>query len=199
LHSVTIPKPSNRCSTELTFEVIFTPIDGTNVLGFRRSAIRDRTRSVARPRLWLMISGLCALGCGPNRADCTAPHADFLIELELRDKPLPSDTVVHVTYGGSGMEDYSLAEQNTTHEVVFCHPRTPDGCAALDAGPPGAAGAPGADDSGVAALCCELWTGGFAKVEVSASGLATMTYNLAPLEHECTVSKTIVLDSPDGG
>ncbi len=49
------------------------------------------------------------------------------------------------------------------------------------------------------ALCCELWTGGFAKLEVRATGLTTTSYDLAPRDHVCTVTETIVLDSPDGG
>jgi hypothetical protein len=166
---------------------------------FRRSAIRDRTKSVARLWLWLLISGLCTMGCGPDHQECTGPHADFKVTLKLRDRPLPADTVVHVTYGGSGMEDYSPQEQGATHEVVFCHPGNADCTVELDAGSVASAGASGSDDSGVPALCCELWTGGFAKLEVRATGLTTMMYELAPREHECTVTQTIVLDSPDGG
>ncbi len=152
---------------------------------------------MARRWLWLLISGLCTMGCGPDRRECTGPHADFIVQLELRDRPLSADTVVHVTYGGSGMEDYSLQEQGATHEVVFCRPASRDGgVAELDAG---AAGASGNDDGSVDALHCELWTGGFAKLEVRSAGLATMTYELAPREHLCTLTQTIVLDSPDGG
>jgi len=155
---------------------------------------------VARPWLWLLISGLCTMGCGPDRPECTSPHADFVVTLELRDRPLSADTVVHVTYGGSGMEDYSLQEEGATHEVVFCRPASRDGgLSELDAASTAAAGAPGSDDSGVDALNCQLWTGGFAKLEVRATGLTTMTYELAPREHVCTLSQTIVLDSPDGG
>ena len=156
-----------------------------------------------RPWLWLLISGLLTAGCGPDRRECTGKLPSFVVELKLRDRPLSPDTLVHVTYGGSGKEDYRLAEQGVTHEVVFCHPgvaaqgtSSPQCKYDLDAGL-GAAGAPG-DDS-VQSVCCELWTGGFAKLEVSATGLSTMSYDLSPREHECTVAKGIVLDSPDGG
>ncbi len=97
------------------------------------------------------------------------------------------------------MEDYSLADQSGTHEVVFCHPGNLDCTTEVGAGlQSSAAGAPG-DEGGVPALCCQLWTGGFATIEVSATGLADTIYPLAPREHVCTVTQTIVLDSPDGG
>ncbi len=54
------------------------------------------------------------------------------MELRLRDRPLPADTVVHVIYGGSGTEDYSLADPGAKHEVVFCHPGGLD-CTVTDA------------------------------------------------------------------
>ena len=154
---------------------------------------------MARPWLWLLISGLCTLSCGPDRPECTGPHADFVVLLRLRDRPLAADTVVHVTYGGSGMEDYVLAAQDATHEVVFCHAASLDGGVELDATAMAAAGAPGNDASEVEALSCQLWTGGFAKLEVRSASFTPMTYDLSPREHQCTVSQTIVLDSPDGG
>ena len=139
------------------------------------------------------------MGCGPDRAECTGAHADFCVVLKLRDRQLPPDTVVHGTYGGSGMEDYSPEEQGTTHEVVFCRPRALDGGVESDAGATGAAGASAEDEGGVDELSCELWTGGFATLQVHATGLTTMTYNLTPREHLCTVTRTLVLDSPDAG
>ena len=166
---------------------------------FLRPRIRDRTCAVARPWLWLLISGLCTLGCGPDRQECTGPHADFVVMLRLRDRPLPSDTVVHVTYGGSGMEDYILAQPHAAHEVVFCDVAGLDGGVELDASSQGAAGAPDSDGGGVEALRCQLWTGGFAKLEARSADFAAMTYDLSPREHQCTVTQTIVLDSPDGG
>jgi hypothetical protein len=95
------------------------------------------------------------------------------------------------------MENYGLDERGVIHEVVFCKRFGLDGgLIDLDAS---AAGASGSDDSGVGELQCELYTGGFAKLTVTASGLPEMTHDLAPREHECTVTQTIVLDSPDGG
>jgi hypothetical protein len=95
------------------------------------------------------------------------------------------------------MESYGLEERGAVHEVVFCKPFALDG-GMLDRDA-AAAGASGADDSGVGELQCELYTGGFAKLTVTATGLPEMTHDLAPREHECTVTQTIVLDSPDGG
>jgi hypothetical protein len=102
-----------------------------------------------------------------------------------------------VTYGGSGTEDYSLQNQSAIHEVVFCRTASQD-CAPVDASV-AAAGGSGADDSSVQAICCDLWTGGNATLEVRATGLVTTSYPLTPHDHECTTSQTFVLDSPDGG
>ncbi len=49
------------------------------------------------------------------------------------------------------------------------------------------------------ALACALWTGGYAKVEVRATGIATVTHELSPREHVCTVTDEIVLEAPDAG
>ena len=154
---------------------------------------------MARHCWLLMISGLSVIGCGPGHVDCTGPHPDFKVVLSLSARQLAPDTVVHVTYGGSGMEDYALANPNADHEVVFCRPSTLDGGAPLDATTASAAGASGEDDTGVDALYCELWTGGFATLEVHSTSFTSMTYDLSPREHVCTVPEAIVLDSPDGG
>ena len=152
---------------------------------------------VARSWLLWLFSGLCTLGCGPDQPNCTGPHPDFQVKLQLHDRPFPADTVVHVTYGGSGTEDYSLQDQKTNHEVVFCQAANLD-CTQVDASV-AAAGASAVEDSGVQAICCALWTGGYATLEVRAAGLMTTTYPLTRHDHECTVYQTIVLDSPDGG
>ncbi len=159
-----------------------------------------------------LLAGLLLGGCKPEKSECSAPHPDFDLVLKLAHRPLPPDTVVHVTFGGSGMEEYRLAAPGSNHEVVFCDPADENGVAleastrsngtgeAGASGDAGAAGAGGGDAGiGVASLHCGLYTGGFAKIEVTASGLDTMTYDLLPLDHVCTVSQTIVLDSPDGG
>ena len=134
------------------------------------------------------------LGCGPDRPKCTGPHPDFRVVLKLSDRPLPADAVVRVTYGGSGMENYVLASP-TVPEVVFCSPAGADG-GAIDLS---AAGASGADDSPVEELQCQLWTGGFASLSVTGTGLDGMSHDLTPKDDQCTVTQTIVLDSPDGG
>jgi len=134
-------------------------------------------------------------GCGPDKKQCTGPHPDFVVLLELMNRPLPPDIVVHVTYGGSGMEDFSLARA-TNHEVVFCRVASADGGVVADAGSDaGAAEAP----AEVEAISCELWTGGYAKIEVSAATVPSVQYDLAPREQQCTVSQTLVLDRPDAG
>ena len=155
---------------------------------------------MVRSWLWLLLSGVGAIGCGPDRHECTGPHADFIVTLKLRDRPLSTDTVVHVTYGGSGMEDYRVQESGATHEVVFCRALAADGTQLnFDVESDAAAGASGANDAEIDRLSCELWTAGFAKLEVRSAAFATMTYELTPRDRPCTVSETIVLDSPDGG
>ena len=139
------------------------------------------------------------MGCGPDHPDCTGPHPDFSVVLSLSSRPLAADTVVHVTYGGSGMEDYALSNPKADHEVVFCKPSTLDGGTLPDAATGAAAGASGVDDGTVDALSCELWTGGFATLQVHTGSLESMTYDLSPRDHVCTVTESIVLDSPDGG
>ncbi len=150
---------------------------------------------------WLMLTGLLSLGCGPDSRDCTQQGPDFNVTLELMNgRSLSADTVVHVTYGGSGMEDYSPSEHGVTHEVVFCTPEHADGgLDLLDASAEGgAAGASGADESGIERIACQLWTGGSATLEVTTNGL-DVTYALTPREHACTVTQTFVVDSADAG
>jgi hypothetical protein len=141
-------------------------------------------------------------GCGPDKRKCTGPHADFIVILKLANRPLPDDTVVHVTYGGSGMEEYALSAPGKNHEVVFCDRADANGVPLdeSDAGAAGAAGATGDDaDAPVQSLHCALWTGGYSKVEVTATGLISKVYELYPREQECTVEEKIDLDSPDAG
>ena len=152
-------------------------------------------------RAWslLLFTGLATLACGPDRKnDCNGQHPDFHVWLELKSGRLSDDTVVHVTYGGSGMEQYSPIEQGIVHEVVFCTPERSDGGAAfLDAS--ASAGASNSDESGIDKIECQLWTGGYAKLEVRTDGLAPVTYELTPRDRTCTVTQTFVLDSPDAG
>ncbi len=148
------------------------------------------------------IAAVAVLGCGPDRPKCTGSNADFKITLKLSDRPLPNDIVVRVMYGGAGTEDYVLASP-TTPEVVFCNPEDENGNV-IDRSSEGAAGAAGAagssgEEQPVAELGCELWTGGYAKLQVSGTGLdGDTSYPLAPTD-ACEVERTIVLDSPDGG
>lgn len=139
---------------------------------------------------WLMLPG-----CGPTKPECSAPHADFIVLLKFANRPLPADTSVHVTYGGSGMEVYDLADPGT-HEVVFCDPADASG-RTLDASVQGAAGESAGDSEPVAALSCQLWTAGYCTVQVSGTGLPSTTFALSPREHVCTVDETLLLDPPD--
>ncbi|MET0793470.1 MAG: hypothetical protein ABW061_18255 [Polyangiaceae bacterium] len=143
------------------------------------------------------LGGLLIASCGPDKPRCTGPHPDFIVVVKLSNRPLPPDTVVHVTYGGSGMEEYDLAAPGN-HEVVFCLVADASGVP-LDASAPteGAAGDGGSEP--VQALSCQLWTGGYSKVEVRGTGIEPTTQELAPREGECTVKDTILLEPPDAG
>ncbi len=150
----------------------------------------------------LLLTSVLFVGCGPDHRRCSGPHPDFVVVLELSNGPLPADTVVHVTYGGSGMEEYVVAAPSSDPEVVFCSPASMDGGALADTD--GAAGAAGSANAGVSsssieALRCELWTGGVATVTVRGTGLSGMSYDFTPDDNQCTVRQTVVLDSPDGG
>jgi len=93
------------------------------------------------------------------------------------------------------MEEYSPLEHGIAHEVVFCTPESADGgLVSLDGGDAG-----NRDDSGIAQIVCQLWTGGYAKLEVRTGGLAPVSYDLTPRSRSCTVTQTFVLDSPDAG
>ena len=152
----------------------------------------------------LTIASLLLSGCGPDHRRCSGPpEPDFVVLLKLSDRPLPSDMVVKVTYAGSGTEEYDLASPKKYPEVVFCSPATAD-CSKLDQvtsapGDAGAAGASSEEEAPTPALSCELWTGGFATLEVQGTGLNDPSYDLTPDDKMCTVSRCIVLDSPDGG
>jgi hypothetical protein len=152
--------------------------------------------------------------CGPDKLrTCSGEDPAFTVVLKLAARPLPADTVVHVTYAGSAKEDFRLSDPDARHKVTFCRPADKNG-APLDASAPettlldgggGAAGAAGATGSGaesldpnvVAALYCELWTAGFTELSISGSGFTTVDYDLTPKDDECTIEKECVLDSPD--
>ena len=134
--------------------------------------------------------------CGPDKPDCTGPVPAFHVELTLQDHPLADDTVVDVKYGGTGSDQYSLAQPKANHKVIFCTP-SQRGCKPLEIA--GEAGASGAEPSAVEVLCCDLWTAGATTLAVHATGLETKNYPLYPRDGVCTVTRTLVLDSPDAG
>ncbi len=152
-------------------------------------------------KLALLAFLTTAVSCGPDKRECSGPRPLFRVALQLQDRPLAPDTVVNVTYGGTGTDQYDLSDPTANHKVIFCKPSKRD-CVALDsASDSGAAGAAGASDepNAVEALCCDLWTGGYTHLEVHATGQESSEWDLYPREHECTVNQSIVLDSPDGG
>ena len=145
--------------------------------------------------------------CGPDSRSCSGPN--FRVVLKLTAGPLPADTVVRVTYAGSAVEYFRLSDTSAPHnKVAFCQvadekgtPLAPPGREA--AGAAGAAGAvadSGEPEPAVAAIYCELWTGGFTELKVTGTGFDTVSYDLAPKRDLCTVDEPpFVLDSPDAG
>lgn len=140
---------------------------------------------------------LLATACGPDKPRCTGAHPDFKVVVKFANRPLPPDTVVVVTYGGSGMEEYKLAAPGK-QEVVFCLIADADG-QVIDASAPTEGAAGEGNSEPVAALACQLWTGGYSKLEVRSASVAPTIYPLSPREHVCTVEEVIWLDPPDAG
>jgi len=134
----------------------------------------------------------------------------FKVVLKLTNRPLPADTVVHVTYAGSAEEEFRLSDPKARHEVTFCQlvdemGNPLDGSAStatgLDgiAGAAGAAGAAGSDNSSaVMSLYCELRTAGFTELEVSGSGFTTQDYELRPRDDRCALQREFTLDADAG-
>lgn len=130
------------------------------------------------------------IACGPDKRQCTRSQTSFTVVLQLPGQPLPDDMVVHVMYGGTSVEEYSLNERSVDHEVVFCKPLDEKGAELdLDASLPATA----------YAVSCDLWTGGYTSVQVLATGIAPTEYSLLPQEDGCTVLRKIELDAADGG
>jgi len=129
------------------------------------------------------------------------------VVLKLSNRPLPANTVVHVTYAGSAEEDFRLSEPNARHEVTFCQFADENGTRLADSastatGLDGAAGAAGAQSdasTAVASLYCELRTSGFTELEVSGSGFITQDYELRPRDDRCTLEREFILDLADAG
>jgi len=114
---------------------------------------------------------------------------------------LPDDTLISVKFGGDGHETYSPNAHNA-RQILFCEPTY------VSPGGQGAGGATssenhafaGAGDAGepsvatIAAIGCELWTGGPARVTVSAYDLETSQV-LAPKDDVCTLWYDISLEA----
>ena len=145
---------------------------------------------MARSSIAIVLALLLA-SCGPDKRQCTRSQVSFSVVLELPGQQLPEDTLVRVMYGGSSVEEYRLDERGVHHEVVFCGPADANGMR-LDVPDSGFVGP--AD-----AVACDLWTGGYTSVQVLVAGVAPTEYPLLPQEDGCTVSRTIELDTADGG
>jgi len=170
-------------------------------------------------RLLALLSVFAFLlwSCGPDKRTCLGGEPSFKVVLKLMNRPLPADTVVHVTYAGSAEEEFRLADPKARHEVTFCQLAdengTPvSGSAATATGLDGAAGAAGAAGTAGAAgvlgtdasnavisLYCELRTAGFTELEISGSGFTTQNYELRPRDDRCAVQREFTLDAPDAG
>ena len=142
-----------------------------------------------------------------NPRPCSGQDPEFIVVLKLMGRPLPIDTVVHVTYAGAAEEKFRLSDPKALKDVTFCKLADQDGVPLEPSAPQamGAAAAAGAADSdnpsqGVAALYCELYTGGSTQLKVSGTGFDTQDYDLAPSADLCTViPPPFVLDSADAG
>ena len=168
--------------------------------------------------------------CGPDKPrTCQGDDPKFKVLIRLGARPLPSDTVVHVTYAGSAKEAFRLSDPKAQLDVTFCQAVNLDGTpfdssrpaetgldgavgaagaagaegtagAAGTTGAAGAAGAPAApNDHSVPALYCQLFTAGFTELEISGSGFMTVDYELTPNKEHCVLEKEFVLDAPDAG
>ena len=151
-------------------------------------------------RVLLLIGG-CAIGCSrpqDSPSPCPRDVPAFRLLVTAADGPIPSDTELTVTFGGSGVEEYSLRFGNGDNKTVCCvaasaseSPPSPrcgsrvagrgsslrvDG-AAFDGGASGSTEG-SASDAGTAAIACDLWTDGAAEIEISASGYALLQQTL---------------------
>lgn len=166
-------------------------------------------------RVLLLLSAFALLlwSCGPDKPrTCSGDAPTFRVLLKLTSRPLPADTVVHVTYAGSAKEAFRLSNPKARLDVTFCELANEDGSkleasAPMATGSDGSAGAAGAGGAapeesagnGIPALVCKLFTGGFTELEVSGSGFTTVGYKLSPDKERCTVEKPLLLDAPDAG
>jgi hypothetical protein len=151
----------------------------------------------------LSLVALLLWSCGPDARTCSGPN--FRVVLQLLAGPLPADTVVQVTYGGSAVETFRLSNPGAPNKVVFCRIVDESG-AVLDASTAvlmAAAGSAGDSDQPapeVAAIHCDLWTAGFTELKVTGAGFGTVITELVPKDGVCPVDEPVfLLDSPDAG
>jgi hypothetical protein len=144
----------------------------------------------------IVAAGLVVAGAGGCAKDhqpppCPRNEPAFRLQLTAPGGVLPSDTRLTVNYSGNREEKYSLSAGGPMNTDVCCRTGAPVGgrlpdvrCTApslSSSGPPLRDASYGADatlppakgDAGPAgpvALLCDLWTNGYADVQISASG-----------------------------
>ncbi|MEN9580510.1 MAG: hypothetical protein RJA70_3519 [Pseudomonadota bacterium] len=190
----------------------------------RQCDVRERTlvrnlSALARSVVRVAVGCLSVLSCSPQPNEgnpCPRDVAAFRVELTGPTGELPPETELAVTFGGAGVERYSVERGNRSNKTVCCVPAHPsvgklphvscDGDstrgAALSAKDAGT-------DRGVAAIHCELWTDGAAQLEVQAAGHAPFEKTLSAVLvedetlEECNTLKTrdirLVLQLGDSG
>jgi len=145
----------------------------------------------------------------PQPPYCTGP--DFQILVTALDIPLPPDTVVHVEYGGTQVDEYWITDDPVGPEVAFCEESDREGNPVSGAGGDrggssnatgmtGEGGAGGAPSGGtMEGLICDLWTDGPATVTILTSVFPTVEVPLRAKKGKCTVWKEIEIGPDDGG
>jgi hypothetical protein len=171
-----------------------------------RSLLYAHARFMVRNLIALVVA-IAALGCDDEGgAQGCEGQADFVVTLTAHFGPLPTHTLVEVTFGGGSKESYSPGFPND-HEVLFCEinsaPSGGMGGAAHtgaggvgDAMDGGAGGTSGANlDRPIRRIVCEIWSGGPATISIRANGLLA-TRDLEPDSEICSRSESVVLGDP---
>lgn len=126
----------------------------------------------------LLGLGLWGAGCASDTsppAPCSdKPHATFHLEIAADDGPLPPDTHLRVSYGGSAVESFDLAAPHMGSSI-FCTADYAD-----------------ASGSRAQSIGCDLWTNGPANLDVWAAGYADVHVALPVVRDACGISLSTV-------
>lgn len=149
---------------------------------------------------WVGMTALAVLslfGCGPlddSNTSCSDPQPTFVVSIIAEAGRLPPDTVVTVSYG-AGEETYTLSDQDTLHEIMFCTQNAEEvaGNVGGAAGESGDAGAAGEDNTRVRSLECELWTEGAATLQVVGGDFPMLEELLVAEADDCGI-RTVRMD-----